>query len=208
MSGEGKCVMPRQCDGGIPTDYADDLTPAEVREDIDDGLDEVKVVDTPTPTQFGTFAHEAYQVAADETFDDVDHNVPVIVTKPDGTQAQGYIDTLINDRVIIDYKTNYMPGWSVNDATRYGREHGQQVQEYVQSDGTPNDARGWVVATVPPESEEVRAAYAEALAEHEVGVKFSPGEDQASVMNAVSDAVSESELSQIGHSGSNDVVGE
>ena len=200
--------MPRQKDIGVPADYGDDVTPPEVREDIDDGLNEVEVVDTSSPTRFGTFAHEAYQVAADETFDNVDHNVPVTVTKPDGVQAQGYIETLINDRVIVDYKTNYMPRWSVNDATRYGREHGRQVYEYMQSDGTPNDARGWVVATVPPESEEVRAAYAEALAEHKVGVKFSSGEDQVSVMNAVSDAVSESELPQAESPDSSDIEGE
>lgn len=157
-------------------------------------LDKIKVVDTTAPARFGTFAHEAYQVAADARFDNVDHNVPVIVTKPDGTEGQGYIDTLINDRVIIDYKTNYMPGWSVSDAIRYGHEHGRQIQEYVQSNDTPADAQGWIIATVPPGSDDVRTAYVDALAQYQVGVKFSADEDQDSVMDAVSDAVLESDL--------------
>lgn len=186
--------MPRQGDIGTLSDYDDDATLSEVGEDIDDGLDEAETVDTSTAGQFGTFAHEAYQAATDEAFDDVDHNVPVIVTKPDGSEAQGYIDTLINERVIIDYKTNYMPDWSVSDATKYGRDHGRQVQEYVQSDGTPADAQGWIIATVPPDSEDVRTAYTGTLSEYGVGVQFSAGEDQEAVMKAVSDAVQASDL--------------
>ncbi len=97
-----------------------------------------------------------------------------------------------NDRVIIDYKTNFMPSWSVSDARRHGNEHGRQVQEYVESEGTPDDARGWIISTVPPKSEQVRQAYSDTLAEYSVGVKFSQGEDQASAMTAVTEAVEES----------------
>lgn len=177
-------------------DMSDQGARSEVGEDL--GVleeDQVSVVDTSTPHRFGTFAHEAYQVAVGERFDDVDHNVPVIVTKPDGSQAQGYIDTLINDRVIIDYKTNYMPGWSISDAVRYGHEHGRQVQEYVQSEGTPADARGWIIATVPPESADVRTTYVDTAAQYDVGVKFA-GEDTESVVKAVSEAVAESDAPQ------------
>ena len=187
--------MSRRSDRASLADIPDDTTPPEVGEDVGSlDEDEIEVVDTSTPQRFGTFAHEAYQVAADEAFDDMDHNVPVVVTKPDGTRAQGYIDTLINDRVIIDYKTNFMPGWSVADAHRHGDEHGRQVQEYVESEGTPDDARGWIIPTVPPESVEVRQAYSDTLAEYGVGAKFSE-EDQASVMTAVTEAVEESEPS-------------
>ena len=59
----------------------------------------------------------------------VDSNVPVVVTKPDGSQEQGYIDTLIeqgNKATVIDYKTNDMRGWTQAAAERFGHEHGQQ----------------------------------------------------------------------------------
>lgn len=143
------------------------------------------------PHEFGTFAHSAYEQAAEERFEDAESNRPVIVTKPDG-EAQGYIDTLIDERVVIDYKTDYMPDWSVADAKRMGDEYGQQVEGYVNGKEMPADARGWIIATVPPESAEVREAFVDAAGEHGVGIKFSEGEQQEAVMEAVSEAVAES----------------
>jgi hypothetical protein len=174
---------------GHPTDSSVDTTPSEVGEDIGASDEE----ELTTPHEFGTFAHGAYEWSAEERFEDVESNRPVIVTKPDGSEAQGYIDTLINERVIVDYKTNNMRDWSVADAQRYGNEHGQQVKGYVNSPEMPSDARGWIIATVPPESAEVRQAYTDAAGVHDVGVKFSGSEQQADVMEAVSEAVAESE---------------
>jgi hypothetical protein len=154
--------------------------------DID--TSQAEEVDTSSPREFGKFAHQAYQSAAYETFDDVDNEVPVVVTKPDGTEAQGYVDTMVG-KTLIDYKTNDMRNWDTAQAVRYGNEHGQQMQEYVESSDTPQDAKGWVVATVPPESEEVRQAYADTLAGYDVGVRFAKGEDQDSVLDAVKGGV-------------------
>jgi hypothetical protein len=151
-------------------------------------VSQAEAVNTSTPIRFGTFAHEAYSLAAYENFDDVDREVPVIVTKRDGAEAQGRIDTMIGD-TLIDYKTNDMRDWDVAKAVSSAKEHGLQMQEYVESPGTSKDARGWIVATVPPRSEEVRQTYANTLARYGVGVKFTGGEDQDTVMEAVKAAV-------------------
>ncbi len=178
--------MGTRSDVGKPTDIQESTTPPEVRQEIDD--------EGPmTPQTFGTFGHGGYEWAAEERLDDVESNRSVLIIKPDGSEAQGYIDTFINERVIIDYKTNDMRDWGEAEARRYGNEHGQQVQEYVNSPEMPDDARGWIVATVPPESAESRQAYSDAAGVHDVGVKFSASEQQEDVMEAVSEAVAESE---------------
>jgi hypothetical protein len=158
--------------------------------DID--TSQAEEVDTSSPREFGKFAHQAYQSVAYETFDDVDSEVPVVVTRPDGTEAQGYVDTMIG-KTLIDYKTNDMRNWDTAQAARYGNEHGQQMQAYVASPSTPQDATGWIVATVPSESEEVRQTYADTLASYGVGARFAKGEDQDSVMDAVRGAVESTE---------------
>lgn len=186
---------------GRPTDSLVDATPSEVGEDIG----AISEAEPMTPQTFGTFGHGVYEWAAEEQFEDAESNRSVIVTRPDGSEAQGYIDTLINERVIIDYKTNDMRAWSVADAQRYGNEHGQQVQEYVNSPEMPSDARGWIIATVPPESAEVRQAYADAVGVHDVGVKFSGSEQQEDVVEAVSEAVADSEPASTGTEGGGDV---
>jgi hypothetical protein len=144
------------------------------------------------PHEFGTLAHEAYQWAAEEHFEDAESKHTLIVTKPDGTTKNGEIDTLIDERVVIDYKTDYMPDWSVADARRLGDQYGRQVEEYVNGEGMPPDACGWIIATVPSESAEVRQAFVDAAGAHGVSVKFSKGEQQEDVIEAVSEAVAES----------------
>lgn len=144
------------------------------------------------PRSFGRFAHEAYQLSAFYHFDDVDNEVPVVVTKPDGTRVQGYIDTLINDKVIVDYKTNNMRDWSESRARREAKEYGRQVQEYVEADGAPPGCRGWIIATVPPNTSEIAEVYADELKEFGVGVKFCRGESAEDVIRAVEEAIRES----------------
>lgn len=175
---------------------------ADVDPDVDEGLpsdDDIgsSVDQQMTPQTFGTFAHVAYTEAAEDKFQDesgdrVATEMPVIVTKPDGTKAEGKLDLLV-DNTLADFKTNDMRDWSVSDAKQAGGGHGRQVQEYVDSPGTPDGTKGFVVSTVPPKLAEVRAAYEAKLAEHGVGVKFSEGEDPTTVMNAVQEAVDETE---------------
>lgn len=147
-------------------------------------------VDTSTPRVFGTFAHQGYEQAAYEQFDEVDNEVPVTIKKPDGTDGQGFIDTMIGD-TLIDDKTNDMRDWDAAKAAQFGKEHGERMRAYLDSSGTPKDARGWIVATVGPRDEEIRQAYADTLAGYGVGVQFARTEDQDAVMEAVQAAVND-----------------
>lgn len=150
-----------------------------------------EVVNTDTPTVFGTFAHEAYEDAAEEKYgDDADRERRVGVTRPDGSLAEGEVDLMVGN-ALIDFKTNDMRDWSTGEARTAGHKHGQQMKEYVDSPDTPSHAKGWIIATVPPNSQEVRDVYATTLSEYGVGVKFAKGEDQASVMKEVDKAVRE-----------------
>lgn len=145
--------------------------------------------DTDTPTKFGTFAHEAYGYAAEDKYGDAaDIERRVGVTKPGGWLADGEVDLAVGN-ALIDFKTCDMRDWTTTEARAAAREHGQQMKEYVDSPDTPADAKGWIIATVPPDSQVVRDAYAATLSEYNVGVKFAKGEDQASVMKAVDKAV-------------------
>jgi len=148
--------------------------------------------DTDTPAKFGTFAHEAYGYAAEDKYGDAaDIERRIGVTKPDGSLAEGEIDLAVG-HALIDYKTCNMRDWTTTEARAAARKHGQKMQEYVDSPDAPANAKGWIIATVPPDSQVVRDAYAATLNEHNVGVKFAKSEDQASVMEAVDKAVKDS----------------
>jgi hypothetical protein len=142
-----------------------------------------------TPAEFGTFAHEAYGYAAEDKYGDrADVERRVGVTKPDGRMAEGEVDLTVGN-ALIDYKSCDMRDWTASEASAAAREHGQQMKEYVESPDTPANAKGWIIATVPPNSQEVRDAYSGRLKEYGVGVEFAKGEDQASVMRATDAAV-------------------
>lgn len=145
--------------------------------------------DTDTPAKFGTFAHEAYgYAAADKYGDAADIERPVGVTKSNGSLAEGRVDLAVGN-ALIDYKTCGMRNWTKTEARAAAREHGQQMKEYMDSPDTPANAKGWIIATVPPDSQVMRDAYATTLNDYNVGVKFAKSEDQASVMEAVGKAV-------------------
>jgi hypothetical protein len=177
----------------MPADEAPEReTPSEIGEDLEGEAGNTSQ-DNMTPHGFGTFAHSAYETHVDLRFDDVENELPVRVTKPDGSVKQGWVDTAINDdQVLIDYKTGDMREWDVQKARKEAQKHGQQVREYMDSPDTPEDASGWIVATVPPVAAETRQAYSDALAEHKVGVKFSESEEPEDVMAAVQSAADDS----------------
>jgi len=140
--------------------------------------------------QNGSAIHDVYQDAVQDELEDldndivVDHNVPVIVTKSDGSHAQGYIDTLVEHHgkaTVIDYKTHDMSSWTHGDARRFGNEHGRQVQEYVHSEGMPADTKGYIVAVGhPPGDPQIQQTYANTLSLYDVEAKFpSSGEQEA-----------------------------
>lgn len=142
---------------------------------------------------FGTFAHQAYEAAAEDGLDNeyVESEVPVQVIGPDGNVCQGRIDTLVDERHVFDYKTNDMRDWDPSTAYRAGLEHGKQVSGYVHSPDLPPDATGTVISTVPPNSSESRQAYADGLAQYGIGVQFSESEDPEDVTAAVREALKE-----------------
>lgn len=158
--------------------------------------------DTSTPLKWGRFGHAAYEyyVEYEGAFDDVTSEESVIITKPDGVEAEGRIDTLINEKVIIDYKTDDMTDWDAAKATAIARSwsHGPKVKAYVDSPETPQDAKGWIVATQPPKAEEVRQAYADGLAEFGVGVKWAESQHPDQVIDAIRDAVKDSQADTTG----------
>jgi hypothetical protein len=152
----------------------------------------IEVVDTSRPTTFGTFAHDGYEIAADDHFEDVETEKEVRVQRdPAKGQETGYIDAVVDERYLFDFKTNYMKDWTERDATRHGHEHGAQVKSYVDSPDTPADAKGWIIASVPPDSPDVRKTYSEVLGGYGVGVKYSQSEQQDDVIAAMEEAIDE-----------------
>ena len=124
--------------------------------------------ETDTPAKFGTFAHEAYGYAAEDRYGDAAYiERRVGVTKPDSSLAEGEIDLAVGN-ALIDYKTCYMRDWTTTEARAAASKHGQQMKEYVDSPDTPANAKGWIIATVPPDSQVVRDAYATTLNEYNV----------------------------------------
>lgn len=144
-----------------------------------------------TPANFGTWAHSGYEQEAYFALDDAEREREVRVTKRDGSETWGKVD-LISGNALIDFKTNDLRDWSAAKARAMAKEHGQQMSEYVASPDTPANAKGWIVATVPPQSDAVRKVYASELGAYGVGVKYSASEDPADVVRAVREAVRES----------------
>jgi hypothetical protein len=111
------------------------------------------------------------------------------VTKPDGHEEQGYIDTLIeqgNKAIIIDYKTHDMSSWTLADAEYFGHEHGPQVQEYVHSPGRPSNTTGYIVAAGrSPDDAQVKEAYAATLSLYGVEARFPCGGEPEAVAQTV-----------------------
>lgn len=144
-----------------------------------------------TSRDFGTFAHQAYEVAAEDGLDNeyVESEVPVQVVDADGNVCQGRIDTLVDERHVFDYKTNDMRDWNPSTAHQAGLEHGKQVSGYVHSPDLPPNATGTVISTVPPTSSESRQAYADGLAQYGIGVQFSESEDPEDVTGSVQEAL-------------------
>ena len=121
-----------------------------------------------------------YQIEDGDRGIEVNNSFPVTVHAKDGTPKTGYIDSWIEDNgytSIIDYKTNDMSAWSINDANRFGHEHGSQVQAYVNSPEVPSQARGYVLALGKVSaSPEVTQAYKKAIAEQGVQLMFVDGD--------------------------------
>lgn len=83
----------------------------------------------------GTGAHDLYETAVEDALDETATRDGVCreVSSEMMTSA-GEIDTYIqkgNKGLVIDYKTHDMSNWTVSNAQVYGKEHGQQIQQYM-----------------------------------------------------------------------------
>jgi hypothetical protein len=157
------------------------------------GIGSMQGKDLNWTAQDGTIDHAIYEQSVEDALDDLENDVSVYsneqVTKPDG--SQGLIDTRVNN-TILDYKTNDMRDWTTANAAHYGHEHGQQVQDYVESPDTPADAKGYIIAAGrPPRDPQVQQTYTGTLAEHGVGVKYTAGGEPQDIVNSVKEAVNE-----------------
>lgn len=148
----------------------------------------------------GTRLHGGYETAVErrllqrEDVQFVESEYPVTVTNEAGQLENGRIDSYVehdNHATLIDYKSNDMHNWSVEEARRHGSAHGRQMWEYIRSGGTPADSRGYILQTGrQSENPEVARNYA-AAAEHFEGVTvtFPRGGDLDSIADAAEAAV-------------------
>ena len=166
-----------------------------IRDQVEQGeLEEVEKKEFKEPMHFGSFAHEAYGLAAADRYENSETEQTISVLDEEGFHVNdGRIDLIVGEKNIVDFKTNDMREWTTEDAVKFAKEHGEQVQGYMNSPDTPEESKGLIVSSVPPKNEEVRKAYAEALADFGVEVGYSSGEDQDSVMEVVDSFVSEVE---------------
>jgi len=195
------------------SDYSEKDVPAsvpektEVPEKASEGVGDAGMLsmqgdDLHWTAQDGTADHVIYQDSVEDALDDPDKGMSVYnnerVTNSDG--SQGIIDSRINN-TIVDYKTNDMSRWSVADATRFGHEHGSQVQGYVESVDTPADSQGFIIAAGrPPGDETVQEAYVQAADQHQVEVKFTRGGEPEDIVSSVEEAVTETRMTSKGRS--------
>lgn len=159
--------------------------------------EESQSVEIERAPEWGIFAHQVYQAAAHDRFDEVETEKHARYEDENGTQHNGRVDIVINENKLFDVKTHNGREWSEAEATRYGDEHGQQMRRYIDSPDTPDDSEGWIVLTVPPELEESREAYAAAAGAHGVSVMFSKSEQPSDVVKCMDEAVDEDDGDEV-----------
>jgi hypothetical protein len=146
--------------------------------------------------QFAIAAHQAYELASEAAVKaDSEIEREVEMTQTDGAISYGRVDFMSSNQ-LIDFKTHYMPKWSESDATRYAKEHGQQMAKYVASPDTPEGAQGTIIVSVPPESQSVRDAYEQGLSNFGVKVQYAENESPETIGKMVADIVKGSEVEE------------
>jgi hypothetical protein len=108
-------------------------------------------VDLSRPTEWGKFAHGAYEEAVEDAYgDEAQSEVRVTVTRPDGTEKRGRIDSLVGSTV-IDYKTSKLDRLNENGGlTRALGKIKTQVASYCDSPDTPAGSAAAVVFQFRP----------------------------------------------------------
>lgn len=126
-------------------------------------------VDLARKAEWGKFAHRAYEEEMEKAFPDrARSEVRVRVTKADGTEKHGRIDSLL-DQTIIDYKTHDLDrleqdGKLASELDKIVR----QLQEYCASPDTPPDANPVIVFEFSPANPVTRQFIEEYLRDQQV----------------------------------------
>jgi hypothetical protein len=125
----------------------------------------------------GTRYHQAIQreIMTSDRFEYVEEEVGCLIKDKDGNMKEGRMDLLMDEKDVVDIKTDDMSQWSVSRASREGMADGQQVREYTVSEGMPKDAKGYVLACGrTPEDPQAAAAYEEAINRQGVTLIWGP----------------------------------
>lgn len=116
------------------------------------------VVDLSRPTEWGKFAHDAYEERLEQGLPGrVESEACVHVEKETDEIGKGRIDSFVNGTIIVDYKTHNLDRFKSESAL--GRELGKialQLECYRDSPDTPTNAVPVVVFEFPPSNPDRR----------------------------------------------------
>lgn len=127
------------------------------------------VLDLSSPTAWGNFAHDAYEERAEEELG-ARSEVRVRVTRTDGIEGIGRIDSLASD-TIIDYKTHDLD--ALAQSGRLGGTLGDiadQLERYRDSPDIPSGANLVAVFEFPPSDANLRSYIEDFFAERRISV--------------------------------------
>jgi len=136
-------------------------------------------VDLSRKTEWGKFAHRAYEDALEKAFpDQAQSEVRVRVTKADGTEKHGRVDSLLG-QTVIDYKTHDLDrlkreGTLISELDKIAN----QLQEYCASPDTPAGATAVVVFEFAPVSPACRRFIEEYLGGRHIKVLWDTQEGE------------------------------
>jgi len=135
------------------------------------GRMEQGTVDLSGPTEWGKFAHSAYEEKVEAAFPgQAQSEVRVRVRLPDGTEKEGRIDSLVGTTV-VDYKTHDLS--KLNEDGRLERTLDAictQVQGYCASPDLAPGASAIIVFESPPRDPACRSFIEERLRSRGIGV--------------------------------------
>lgn len=127
------------------------------------------VLDLSSPRAWGNFAHDAYEERAEEVLG-ARSEVRVRVTRTDGSQGIGRIDSLASD-TIIDYKTHDLAALAASGRLESTLgDIADQLERYRNSPDVPTGATMVVVFEFPPSEADLRSSVEDFFAERGISV--------------------------------------
>ncbi len=100
----------------------------------------------------------------------------------------GFADLIIDDKHVIDYKTDQMTSWNATIARARGHEYGSKIASYANSPLLADNAKGhlYMVGNRNRDAR-IEATFREAAGEHGVNVVFCDSGDPQTVMDQIED---------------------